>query len=186
MERCRNFRARRTRKAGHPRSRSYRAAGRRPRTAPAPCRTRPAAGMSRVDPTVKAVLPVGSTRLRVASSVTKGPRQGTEEPRIRMFQKRDQSKTCGGSELLAGASAPCASTSSASGARGFGKGSAGGRCFGVAAGRRSRCHNTARQLLQIWTSSSQIDTGAAPHTLQKPSRVSIGAAGACRWVHSSL
>jgi len=80
----------------------------------------------------------------------------------------------GGSELLAGASAPT------SGAR------AGGRCFGVAAGRRSRCHNTARQLLQIWTWSSQIDTGVALHTLQKPSRVSVGAAGTGRWTHSGV
>ena len=70
--------------------------------------------------------------------------------------------------------------SSALGAR------AGGRCFGVAAGRRSRCQRTARQFRQTWTSPLQIDTGAALHALQKPSRVSVGAAGTGRWVHSGV
>jgi hypothetical protein len=61
-----------------------------------------------------------------------------------------------------------------------------GRCFGVAAGRRSRCQSTARQFWQTWTSSLQIDIGAALQTLQKPSRVSVGAGGARRWAHSGV
>ena len=63
----------------------------------------------------------------------------------------------------------------------------GGRgCFGVAAGRRSRCQRTARQFRQTWTSSSQIDTGVALHTLHSPSRVSVGAGGTGRWGRSGV
>jgi len=36
------------------------------------------------------------------------------------------------------------------------------------------------------TSSPQIAIGAVLHTLQKPSRVSVGAAGTGRWNHSGV
>jgi hypothetical protein len=58
--------------------------------------------------------------------------------------------------------------------------SRGGTRFGVAVARGFKCHNTARQLPQIWTSSPQIDIGGARHSLQRPSPVSTGAAGAGR------
>jgi hypothetical protein len=61
----------------------------------------------------------------------------------------------------------------------------GGTRFGVAAARGFKCHNTARQLLQIWTSSPQIDIGGARHSLQRPSPVSTGAAGTGKPVHAA-
>jgi len=48
----------------------------------------------------------------------------------------------------------------------------------------ARCPRTARQPRQTWTSPLQIDTGAAPHALQTPSRVSVGAAGTGRCIPS--
>ena len=43
-----------------------------------------------------------------------------------------------------------------------------------------------KQFRQMWTSSPQIAIGAVLHTLQKPSCVSVGAAGTGRWAHPGV